>query len=302
MIVGFDTADDAGVVRLGDGRALIQTVDFFTPIVDDPYTYGAIAAANALSDVYAMGGTPLCAMNILCWPHKDLPPEALHELLQGGGAKVREAGALLVGGHSVRDKELKFGLSVTGLVDEDRVWTNAGARPGDSLVLSKALGTGVISTAIKRGACPEASEDAAVRSMLTLNRAARDAAAQGVVHACTDVTGFGLIGHAWELARASGVEVRLHAGALPLLPGARELAAAGHVTGGAKSNRLYPGASLRVLPGVDPALEALALDPQTSGGLLFSLPEADAARLIDAGVAVRVGEVVAGEAAVVLGP
>lgn len=290
------------MVRLGDGRALIQTVDFFTPIVDDPYTYGAIAATNALSDVYAMGGVPLCAMNILCWPHKDLPPEALRELLLGGGDKVREAGALLVGGHSVRDRELKFGLSVTGLVDEDRVWTNAGAQPGDVLVLCKPLGTGIIGTAIKRGACPEEAEDAAVRSMLTLNRAARDAAAAGRVHACTDITGFGLIGHTWEVARASGVAVTLRASALPVLPHALALAEAGFTTGGAKSNRLYPGEALQVQDGVSAAQLALALDPQTSGGLLFALPEADAARLVAAGAGVRVGEVLPGPAAVVLVP
>jgi selenide, water dikinase len=280
---------------------LVQTVDFFTPIVDDPYTFGAIAATNSLSDVYAMGGEPLTAMNILCWPHKLLPPEALAELLRGGADKVREAGAMLVGGHSVRDKELKFGLSVTGVVNEDAVWTNAGARPGDALVLTKALGTGVIATAVKREICPEEAEDAATESMLRLNRDAKRAAAEGVVHGCTDITGFGLLGHAWELARASRARVRLYAASLPLLPSALDLASRGVRTGGAASNRAYVGEALRA-EGVDAALLDLALDPQTSGGLLLSVPPADAARLAALGVGVIIGEVLDGPAEVTLCP
>jgi selenide,water dikinase len=280
---------------------LVQTVDFFTPIVDDPYTFGAIAATNSLSDVYAMGGEPLTAMNILCWPHKLLPPEALAELLRGGADKVREAGAMLVGGHSVRDKELKFGLSVTGIVNEDKVWKNAGARPGDRLVLTKALGTGIIATAVKREICPEDAEDAAEASMLLLNRDAKRAAALGVVHGCTDITGFGLLGHTWELARASKAYVRLDAAALPLLPSALALAERGVRTGGAASNRAYVGEALRA-DGVHPALMDIALDPQTSGGLLLSVPPDEAARLVALGVGQLIGEVLEGPATVELRP
>ena len=296
-MVGFDLADDAGVVRLGGGQALIQTLDFFTPIVDDPYTFGLIAATNSLSDVYAMGGIPLSAMNIVCFPDKDLPVEVLREILRGGADKVAEAGALLVGGHSVSDKELKYGLSVSGLVAEDAVWTNAGAQSGDWLVLTKPLGTGVIATAIKREACPAEAEEAAIKAMSTLNRAARDAAAEGVVHAATDITGFGLVGHAWEIARASGVKLVFDAHAIPLLPHARELAAAGHLTRGERSNRSYVGHALS-WRGVAEDLQRLFVDPQTSGGLLLSLPEQDARRLAAAGVGAVVGRVEAGAAGV----
>jgi selenide,water dikinase len=284
-------------VRLDDGRCLIQTLDFFTPIVDDAYTFGAIAATNSLSDVYAMGGLPLTAMNILCWPHRDLPPELLADMLRGGADKVIEAGALLVGGHSVTDSELKFGLSVTGEVREEGLWSNAGAEAGGVLVLTKAVGTGVLSTALKRGECPEDAETASVRGMLTLNRAARDAGAMGVVHACTDVTGNGLVGHAWEIARASGVRLVIESASVPLLPWALQAAAAGHLTRGEKSNRRYVGEALS-WGDVSPALQSVLVDPQTSGGLLFALPEADAARLVAAGVGVVIGRVEAGEAAI----
>ena len=285
------------MVRLPDGRCLIQTLDFFTPIVDDAYTFGAIAATNSLSDVYAMGGVPLTAMNILCWPHHDLPPAVLGELLRGGADKVAEAGALLVGGHSVTDNELKFGLSVTGEVREEGLWTNAGAQAGDVLVLTKAVGTGVLSTALKRGVCPAEAEAAMVRGMLTLNRAARDAAAAGVVHACTDITGNGLVGHAWEIAQASGVRLVIEAADVPLLPGALDAAAAGHLTRGERSNRRYVGAALS-WGAVEAALQSVLVDPQTSGGLLFALPAPDAARLVADGVGVKIGTVEAGEAAV----
>jgi selenide, water dikinase len=243
-------------------------VDFFTPVVDDPYTYGAIAATNALSDVYAMGGEVLTAMNILCWDDQ-LPHEVLHEILRGGMDKVREAGALLVGGHSVTDKEVKYGLSVTGLVHPDRIWRNQGARPGDVLVLTKPLGTGVVTTAAKRDDCPPEVLDAAIAAMLTLNKGARDAARGLDVHACTDVTGFGLVGHGWDMARASGV--RLVFDAIPTLPGVEELVRRKHVTRGDRTNRAYIGDAL-VLDGVDPVIQSIALDPQTSGGLLFALP------------------------------
>ena len=287
------------MVRLDDGRCLIQTLDFFTPIVDDAYTFGAIAATNSLSDVYAMGGVPLTAMNILCWPHNDLPPEVLSDLLRGGADKVAEAGALLVGGHSVTDNELKFGLSVTGEVREEGLWSNAGAQPGDVLVLTKPIGTGVLSTAIKRGACAPDHEEISVRWMLTLNRAARDAAAAGVVHACTDVTGNGLVGHAWEIARASGARLLIDAAAVPLLPGALQAAEAGHLTRGERSNRGYVGDALS-WGEVSAALQSVLVDPQTSGGLLFSLPAADAERLVSAKVGVQVGHVESGDAAILV--
>jgi len=296
LLVGLHTADDAGVVRLPDGRLLIQTLDFFTPVVDDPYTFGAIAAANALSDVYAMGGEPFTAMNILCWPEGDLPESALAELLRGAGDKVREAGAMLVGGHSVKDKELKFGLSVSGFTTADRLWTNAGARPGDALVLTKPLGTGILSTAIKRGACPEAAEEAAILCMSELNRVGRDAAAHLDVHAATDITGFGLTGHAWELARASGVRVTLDIAALPLLPSALDLARAGCAPGGARKNRRWLGEHLITPEHLEPALLDVIIDPQTSGGLLLALPPQDAAKLPWP----IIGHVDAGDPAVVL--
>lgn len=303
VIVGFDLADDAGVVRLPSGEGLVQTVDFFTPIVDDPRIYGAISAANALSDVYAMGGRPLCAMNVVCFPHKALPVWVLEEILAGGAEVVREAGAVLVGGHSVKDDELKYGLSVSGLVDPDRVWANQGARPGDALVLTKAIGTGVLTTARKRDGVEQAALAHAVRSMRTLNRAAAEAAADLDVHACTDITGNGLAGHAWEMARASSARLVIDWGAVPLLDGARGAAEAGFVPGGSKSNRSYVGDALEWVE-MDEADQALALDPQTSGGLLLSVPEeqADAlvARLVAQDLdAARAGTVQSGAAAVV---
>ncbi len=223
---------------------MIQTLDFFTPIVDDGYTFGAIAATNSLSDVYAMGGTPMAAMNIVCWPVNDLPPEVLGDILRGGADVIAAAGAMLVGGHSVTDNELKYGLSVTGLVDADGLWTNAGAVPGDVLVLTKAIGTGILSTALKRDTCPADAAEAAAAAMLTLNRDARDAGARGVVHACTDVTGFGLVGHAWEIAKASGVRLVIDAATVPLLPWVLEGAESGHLTRGERSNRRYVGDAL----------------------------------------------------------
>lgn len=261
------------MVRLPDGTYLIQTLDFFTPIVDDPYTFGAIAAANSLSDVYAMGATPMTAMNILCWDDT-LPEHVLQDILLGGFDKVRESGALLVGGHSVTAPELKFGLSVTAICD--RYWANEGARPGDVLVLTKALGTGVISTAFKMDSCPEDALAASVESMLTLNA---DAAARAQnVHACTDISGFGLMGHAFEIARSSGVRIVLDTASLPLLPHAQELAAAKFLTRGDKSNRRLVGDALSI-GDVDPALVRLVADPQTSGGLLIALSEEDAVGL-----------------------
>ncbi len=303
LVVGFDLADDAGVVRLPDGSGLVQTVDFFTPIVDDPRTFGAIAAANALSDVYAMGGRPLAVLNLVCFPHKALPVWVLSEILAGGSEVVREAGALLVGGHSVRDPELKYGMAVSGLVDLDRLWTNAGAVPGDALVLTKAIGTGVLTTARKRDAIPEEALEPAVRSMRRLNREASEAAARFEVHGATDITGNGLAGHGWEMARASRARLVFDWPRVPILPGARAAAEGGHVPGGARSNRAYVGEALRWEGMAEPD-RALALDPQTSGGLLLAMPPADAdalvgqlhARGLDAAV---VGRVEGGAPAVV---
>lgn len=289
------------MVRTPDGRCLIQTTDFFTPVVDDPYQFGAIAAANALSDVYAMGGVPLSCLNIVCWPHRDLEPEILGEILRGGADKVREAGAVVVGGHSVTNAELLFGLAVTGLVDCDRIWANAGARDGDALVLTKPLGTGVLSTAIKRGMCPPEAAEAATRAMITLNRAAADAARPLDVHGCTDITGFGLVGHAWELARASGLQVHIASADVPLLPFALEAAEAGHLTRGETKNRAYVGEALHWAETVSGPLQSVLVDPQTSGGLLLALPSEQAATLEAQGVGVVIGSCRAGEPGVWVG-
>jgi len=273
LLVGRGTADDAGVIRVAAGLALIQTVDFFTPIVDDPRSFGRIAAVNALSDVYAMGGVPLTAMNIVCFPRQTLPLDVLREVLRGGLEAIVEAGALLVGGHSVEDPELKYGLSVTGLVHPDRVVTNAGARPGDRLVLTKPLGTGVLSTAIKGGLAPAAAEAEAVRWMSALNRDAAAAMQEVGVHACTDVTGFGLLGHALELARASRVALELVADRVPLLDGVRELASLGMIPGGSFANRAFCAGAVAVEDGIDPLLVDLLADAQTSGGLFIAVAE-----------------------------
>lgn len=280
----------------------MQTVDFFTPIVDDPRTFGAIAAANALSDVWAMGGEPISALNIVCFPESRLDPSILEQILAGGCEKLDEAGTVLAGGHSVRDDELKYGMAVTGIVHPDHIWTNAGARPGDALVLTKALGTGVLSTAVKRGALVEGDIREAIASMLRLNGAAKRAAEKGTVHAATDVTGYGLAGHGLEVARASGVALRLRWSRLPLLPGAADAARAGHVPGGTRSNLAHLGAHL-VAPDLDEAELALLADPQTSGGLLLSVPKRAldglVARLQEAGeLAAVVGEVLEGPAEV----
>ncbi len=275
LLVGLETADDAGVYRLTPEIALIQTVDFFTPVVNDPFTFGQIAAANALSDVFAMGGRPLTAMNIVCYPSATVPKEVLKDILAGGLDKIHEAGALLVGGHSVDDTELKYGLAVTGVVHPERVLTNAGARPGDVLLLTKPVGTGIIATAMKgRLASPEA-EAAAVAVMTALNRLPEEALAPGAVHGLTDITGFGLLGHALEMAVASRVELTLFAGRVPLLPGAYDYAAMGLVPAGSFANRNFCAKSLMVDPGVDPVLLDLLADAQTNGGLLLAAaPEA----------------------------
>ena len=278
VLIGFDTADDAGVYKLTPELALVQTVDFFTPIVDDPFTYGAIAAANSLSDVYAMGGRPVSALSILAWPMSgDLAD--LEQILAGGASKMREAGCSILGGHSVADEEIKFGYSVTGLVHPGRVMANAGAWAGDALVFTKALGTGVIGTALKRGFAASADVEAAVASMLTLNRQACEEMLRFDVHGCTDVTGFGLIGHAREMAVASGVTVEIDAARLRFLPGALEYARAGAIPAGLKNNREFAGCAVDITAEIPREVEDLLYDPQTSGGLLISLAERDAPAL-----------------------
>src|SRR5271170_1611153 len=272
VLVGYDTADDAGVYQLTPELAIVQTVDFFTPIVDDAYTFGAIAAANALSDVYAMGGKPISALSILAFPAKGDVDE-LAEVLKGGAEKLREAGCALLGGHSVKDDEVKFGYAVTGTIHPDRVKTNAGARPGDALVFTKRIGTGVISTALKQGIARESDVQAAVDSMLKLNREACEAMLAFDVHGCTDVTGFGLIGHAREMALASKVTLEIDPRAVQFLPGAEEYAHRGAIPGGLKNNREFAASSVEG----SSEFEDLLYDPQTSGGLLIALPERDAA-------------------------
>jgi len=282
LLVGTSTADDAGVFRIAPDLALVQTVDFFTPIVDDAFQFGAIAAANALSDVYAMGGEPKTALNVACFPQNGVPFEVLTDILRGGLAKAEEAGVVVVGGHTVIDEEIKFGMAVTGLVHPDRILRNVGARPGDALVLTKALGTGIVATALKRGAGSPAEQAAAIESMAALNAAAARVLRGFEVHACTDVTGFGLLGHGYEMAHGSGVRLALVAERLPLLPGARALAAAGHLTGGCKRNRDWLADKVEVAAAVPADLAEIAWDPQTSGGLLAAVPAATAPRLLDA--------------------
>ena len=274
VLVGFDHADDAGVYLIAPDRALVQTVDFFTPVVDDPYTFGQIAATNALSDVYAMGGKPLTALALVCFPEKaDL--EILERILAGGLSKMIEAECTVIGGHSIRDEETKFGYSVIGTVHPKKVFANAGARPGDSLLFTKAIGTGVISTAIKRGKAQARWVDAAVQSMTTLNKRAAEVITGGDfrVNAMTDVTGFGLIGHARELTLASDVSIRISAAKVPLLEGALECVRAGYVPAGLKNNREFAECLVEYDEGVPEDVRALVFDPQTAGGLLISTPD-----------------------------
>jgi selenide,water dikinase len=277
VLVDYRTADDAGVYKLDDERALVQTVDFFTPIVDDAFTYGQIAAANALSDVYAMGGRPLTALAIAAFP-KDLDPWLLGRIFAGGLETLQRAGVSLLGGHTVQDQEIKFGYAVTGEIHPQRIWMNAGARPGDVLFLTKPLGTGIIATALKADRVSASIVNAAVESMARLNRAASEALVslpQGAVHACTDITGFGLIGHGSEMAVASGVTLELETASVPLLAGALELAAA-NIPGGGRTNAQHFGPEVQVSPGVSNDLLVVLHDPQTSGGLLASVDPAHA--------------------------
>jgi len=296
VLVGFDQADDAGVYLIGPGQALVQTVDFFTPMVDDPYSFGQIAATNALSDVYAMGGQPRTSLAIVCFPEKaDLA--ILERILAGGLSKMIEAGCSVIGGHSVRDDEMKFGYSVTGLIDPARVLKNGGALAGDRLLFTKALGTGVISTAIKKKAAEQPWIDAAIASMTTLNKKAAEVISGGfAVHAMTDVTGFGLIGHAREIALASSVSLRFYANRVPLLDGAMECVRAGHIPGGLKANREFAECVVAYEDGISDEMKTILFDPQTAGGLLISVAPDHATELTQAlntaGVpAVEIGEV-----------
>ncbi len=285
LLVGIPNRDDAGVYLVREGLALVQTTDFFTPIVDDPYSYGQIAAANSLSDVYAMGGRPLTALSILCYP-EDGDLDVLERILAGGIDKMSEAGCTIVGGHSVRDAEIKFGYAVTGTVEARHIWTKTGARPGDRLLLTKPLGTGVITTALRAGGARESWVAAATASMSRLNRPAAEALSslpEGL-HSVTDITGFGLIGHAWEMAAASRVSFRFQSAAIELLPGAPECAAAGYVAGGLKKNREFVGPCVAFAENVNAELQLLLFDPQTSGGLLAAVA---AVRVPDAQRALR---------------
>ena len=278
VLVGFDTSDDAGVYRLSADLALVQTVDFFTPVVDDPFTFGGIAAANALSDVYAMGGSPISSLSVVAFPANG-DTDVLEAILLGGLEKMREAGCAVLGGHSVADAEIKFGYAVTGTIHPDRIKKNSGARAGDALVFTKAIGTGVIGTALKRGISQPAWVEAATSSMLTLNRAACQAMLQFDVHGCTDVTGFGFLGHAREMAMGSGVTLEIDPSRIRVLPGAIEAVRAGAIPGGLNNNYDFASCTVEITDAPEPALLQLLYDPQTSGGLLISLPEADAVAL-----------------------
>jgi selenide,water dikinase len=298
VLVGFDTADDAGVYQLTAELALVQTVDFFTPIVDDAYVFGQIAATNALSDVYAMGGRPISALALVCFPDGG-DPKTLEEMLAGGLSKMVEAGCTIIGGHSIRDEEIKLGYSVTGTIHPQKVLANKGAQAGDRLIFTKAIGTGVISTAIKRGDADLTWIRAAVRSMTTLNKAAAEVitSAGFGVHSLTDVTGFGLIGHAREMAIASGVSLRIEAARVPLLPGALECVRRGYVPGGLKANRQFAEGCVETAKGVAQDVVTLLYDPQTAGGLLIAVAASDAERLVAelqnvCVEAVEIGEVV----------
>jgi selenide, water dikinase len=293
VLVDYRSGDDAGIFRLADGTLLVQTVDFFTPVVDDPAAYGAIAAANALSDVYAMGGRPLTALSIAAIPERDFPMEWASAIFRGGANKLKEAGCALLGGHSVRDPEIKFGYAITGIVEEAALLTNAGAKPGDVLVLTKPLGTGVIATAQKSGRAPEEAIRASTESMSRLNRIPSELARRYEARAATDITGFGLIGHALGVARESRVGLEIQASSLPLLPGALDLSEESQ-SGGLKANRRQFADKVEERGGIPRPLATLVYDPQTSGGLLLCVPENRAeGLLLELKDARRIGRVVA---------
>jgi len=298
VLAGIGGFEDAGVYRLDDTTALVQTVDFFTPIVDDPRVFGRVAAANALSDVYAMGGRPLTALNIVCFPSKKLGISVLRTILEGGLDILREAGVALVGGHSVEDDEPKYGLSITGLVDPDRIMTNSGLKPGDRLFLTKAIGTGVIATALKGGLASAEAVNAMVNSMCALNKKASEVASKFGLKACTDVTGFGLAGHLVEMARSSHCMIRIRSGSVPLLEGARKAASMGLVPGGAHANRKYFSSWVEIDQKIFLDISDLMFDPQTSGGLILAIDVGRAAAFQEAlhreeiEIAAQIGEVV----------
>jgi len=296
VLVGFDKADDAGVYRISSDQAVVQTVDFFTPVVDDPYTFGQIAATNSLSDVYAMGGRPICALAIVCFPENgDLA--ILEQILAGGLSQMMAAGCAVIGGHSVRDPEIKFGYAVTGLIHPDRIFTNSAAQASDALILTKPLGTGVISTAIKREEAEPAWINAATKAMTTLNAKAMEVIVSGSfrVHSATDITGFGLLGHAREMAMGSGVSLRIRWASIPLLEGAKECVRAGYIPGGVKANREFAECAVSYHEGVPEEIKTILFDPQTAGGLLLSVARENTAKLLAALIAARVPAVEIGE-------
>jgi selenide,water dikinase len=282
VLVGHGGADDAGVYRISDDSALVLTVDFFTPIVDDPYDYGRVAAVNSLSDVYAMGGRPVVALNVAGFPEKEIPADILAEILRGGGDVAREAGVAIVGGHTIDDKEVKYGLSVVGFVDPNDMVTNAGAKPGDKLVLTKPIGTGVLSTQHMAEKLDEAGLARLVGVMTQLNREASEKMREFGVHACTDVTGFGLLGHAKNIARESDVTIEIDAASVPLIDGALDAARDGYLTGGGNKNRRFLADVLRFDTEPEENLTHLLFDPQTAGGLLVALPAENAQSFVDA--------------------
>jgi selenide, water dikinase len=281
MLVGTETSDDAGVFRLRPDLAIVNTVDFFTPIVDDPYVFGQIAATNSLSDVYAMGGEPKTAMNIVCFPKGKMEMEVLGEILKGGADKVKESGAVIIGGHSIIDEEIKYGMAITGVIHPDKIFRNVGVQEGDALVLTKPLGTGIITTALKKGKASKESVDEAVAFMTTLNAAASAVMCKYPVHACSDVTGFGILGHALGMASGSGVTLVIESQKLPIMHRAPRLAEKGYITGGCKRNRDYLKDKITVEESLPEGIVEVAFDPQTSGGLLMAVAKRLAARLIE---------------------
>lgn len=280
LIVGFDTADDAAVYRVSPDVAIIQTVDFFPPMVDDPYIFGQVAAANSLSDIYAMGGVPKLALNLFCYPSNKLPMEAVKAILAGGADKILEAGATLCGGHTIEDKEPKYGLAVTGFVHPDKVLANSYAREGDVLLLTKPLGSGILNTAAKAELLEEGEYKALVAAMTTLNSGAQQAMLNYRVHACTDITGFGMLGHLSEMAKGSGLTAEVYSANVPVMAGAERFAKVGIIPAGAYRNRDFLGESVSIASGVEQSLADVLYDPQTSGGLLISVEEADAEKLL----------------------
>jgi selenide, water dikinase len=291
VLVGYDKADDAGVFRLRDDVALVQTVDFFTPVTDDPELYGRVAANNSLNDIYAMGGKPITALSIVCYPQKE-DFDVLQQILRGGQAAMNEAGVIVLGGHSIDDTEIKFGYAVTGLINPAHIVTNANAQPGDALILTKPIGTGAISTGIKRGIARAEAIDASMRMMTTSAAAAAEAMQEAKAHACTDVTGFGLLGHAYEMAHASNVCLIIEAGRVPLLPDVLELIAQGMLTRGDKNNRAYVGETISFADEISGVMQSALFDPQTAGGLLISVDRSKADDLLSKiEGAVMIGEV-----------